>query len=369
MKKMYSRKLIIDYITGEYIENIEELEDDYSFMLDVITSSRDKNFYNLCSKNVKNNFVFVKSIIEMFKDDINFIIKVANNYLKNHDEEEINSKEIIILMHNISSKYCNIEDMELSVFSLKALAIFEDETEKMNEKYRNENETEEEYILDFYEVVENYNHSKTIKDFFAKKLINVIFLDYENYSLEQIIHYEFDKFEILEQYGINRFLINYIDNYDDCLAQYVSCNVKLLEPIKNYLKVVKKNWEFYVSNINLRKIDIYNYELSSYLEKYEDNLSFNSYQLIVYVIDKLNLKEKFLKYDKCFCILEESEKLIFDESLMNIQELKCIKYAIDLAKRIFNANIIETDYNDYEEEKINEGAKVIRVDFVNKKLI
>ena len=47
--KKYSKELIDKYIKGEDIKNhqIEELENDKDFMIQVIKETNDKNFYNL----------------------------------------------------------------------------------------------------------------------------------------------------------------------------------------------------------------------------------------------------------------------------------------------------------------------------------
>lgn len=49
-------KLVKDYIDGEDINyDVEELENNPIFMLNVLRLSRDPNMYSLCSDNVKNN--------------------------------------------------------------------------------------------------------------------------------------------------------------------------------------------------------------------------------------------------------------------------------------------------------------------------
>ena len=81
MDSGYSRKLIWDYINGYYIENVDALENDYKFMMDVINITRDKNMYNLCSEEIKSNYEFVMFVIDLFKDDIDFICEIANQYI------------------------------------------------------------------------------------------------------------------------------------------------------------------------------------------------------------------------------------------------------------------------------------------------
>ena len=57
----YSASTVEDYIEGNDIEDfdIDELENDRSFMLDVIKKTKDKNFYNLCSDDLKHDYEFV----------------------------------------------------------------------------------------------------------------------------------------------------------------------------------------------------------------------------------------------------------------------------------------------------------------------
>ena len=101
----YNKSLIYDYINGNDIENynVEELENDYEFMKLVINVSKDKNIYKLCSDKLKNNYEFIKFIIYKFKNDIDFICKVANSYLDitNNEIEEI---ELNIIMSELTKE-------------------------------------------------------------------------------------------------------------------------------------------------------------------------------------------------------------------------------------------------------------------------
>ena len=72
-----NNKLVIDYINGEDIENIEALENDFDFMKAVIDKSNDKNFYNLCSNDLKINHDFVLYLIYKFSDNKSFITASA----------------------------------------------------------------------------------------------------------------------------------------------------------------------------------------------------------------------------------------------------------------------------------------------------
>ena len=79
----YSASIVEDYIEGNDIEDfdIDELENDRSFMLDVIKKTKDKNFYNLCSDDLKHDYEFISVLLDMFKDDTKFIVSVADEFV------------------------------------------------------------------------------------------------------------------------------------------------------------------------------------------------------------------------------------------------------------------------------------------------
>ena len=87
----YSTSIVEDYIEGNDIEDfdIDELENDRSFMLDVIKKTKDKNFYNLCSDDLKHDYEFVSALLDMFKDDTKFIVSVADEFVSYFRSESI----------------------------------------------------------------------------------------------------------------------------------------------------------------------------------------------------------------------------------------------------------------------------------------
>ena len=82
--KKYSKELINKYIKGEDIENyqIEELENNKDFMIQVIKETNDKNIYNLCTEKVKKDYEMVKFMVLTYNGDLNFITDIADKYLK-----------------------------------------------------------------------------------------------------------------------------------------------------------------------------------------------------------------------------------------------------------------------------------------------
>lgn len=119
MTRKYDIRLIWNYINGLEIDNVDELENDYKFMMSVIEITRDKKMYNLCSDEMKTNYEFVKFIINIFKEDKKFICKIANEYINIVDNNDITVKELIFMMCEIFKDYKD-EDVYLKYFVMRA---------------------------------------------------------------------------------------------------------------------------------------------------------------------------------------------------------------------------------------------------------
>ena len=95
----YDNKIVNDYINGNDIDdfNIDDLENDSMFMKKVIVASNDRNFYRLCSDRVKKDYNFIKFVIYKFKEDIEFISKVADEFLDCNDDLLFRNELLIIM--------------------------------------------------------------------------------------------------------------------------------------------------------------------------------------------------------------------------------------------------------------------------------
>lgn len=80
--KKYSRKLLSDYLLGKSIDDydIDELESNPEFIKEIIDFSNDKSMYNLCDDELKKNFNLMKFLVLKFKDDEQFIKKIARDF-------------------------------------------------------------------------------------------------------------------------------------------------------------------------------------------------------------------------------------------------------------------------------------------------
>ena len=102
--KKYNKAIIAWYISGCDIPgyDINELESDKDFILQVMDRSKDTKFYNMLSQEDKINPEVVLHIIKNFKKDRGFLLKVVDEYVSNTEFsiEDENLLEILIEMDN-----------------------------------------------------------------------------------------------------------------------------------------------------------------------------------------------------------------------------------------------------------------------------
>ena len=184
----YNTRLIWDYINGEEVKNIDELESDYKFMLEVLRITNDKNMYNLCSEEMKNNYEFIKSVIEIFIKDKQFVIQIIDEYLQKHNPDEIDYQELIFLVCDITDNINKDIDYDLLKYNLKRTMIYMKERANIEWNLNQEDyKTQQELGMGFaYLLYELYPNSPIILRHFAKRYIDEIFYNQEELTLEEV---------------------------------------------------------------------------------------------------------------------------------------------------------------------------------------
>lgn len=355
----YSEELIVDYIYGNDIEDydIDDLENDYKFMMEVIKYSKDKNMYDLCSDEVKQEYEFVKFMIEMFKEDVNFIISIAHNYLDNANESDITYKEIVVLISNLTDANKNEDAIE---FKLKSQIMSEAELVEIAVVL--ENSTDEKFKeklgLGFIYIMEKYGNSKILMDFFANQFIaNIFYYSDENHTLEEYIHLNVkDKNKIIEP-GINNFIIGHVGTFDSALAGHISNNIVLIEHLhKNIEKIVDK-WDYYMETLSIRREKIVEQEVFEFMNNNNIHVDFSVYKLINYILSSLGFKPLD---DDVFSETDDELDLKIYQKLQSGQNLdfteyKLVSYLTNLIKELYEKDVIVTNLNDYDEINISEN--------------
>lgn len=380
MNEKYSNQLVFNYINGLDLDDydIEELEDDPIFMQKVISVCKDKEMYNLCGDNVKEDYNFIRWLVEFFKDDCQFTISVADDYIKNHDDDSV--IELNIIMNNFHydkfDENCNMHSI-LKYGLAKQTFILEFMSVILN-LYKTDKKAEQDFGLGFMLAYEMYlGYPAIIEELARSYFLEEIFYDKdEKYDFENLIHKNIKDVNLIREQGTINFLINYIKEFDESLSWYISNNLDLIKNISKSLNRTNKNWENYMTDLNMRKTFIFQKELDDYFNEnrtddYEP--SFDATELMLYEIEKNNLVSIFSKYSdyaelKSFVLENYSENTINEivERGCSLIDLKYIKYADNLINELFKEDIISAEPELEQNYKIkNAKAKILKLNFKN----
>ena len=294
----YSREVIVNYIFGNDLGegySIGKLENSSEFMKEVLLLSKDKNFYNLCSNRVKKNYEFVKAVVMNFNKDVDFIVKVSENYL-NSSRNKLNNIELLIILCQYldkngslyliyKSQIDNYLDMEIFSASMAA--------------YRNvlkRPELKELLGSGFCFLHKKYGSREIILDYMAKQSIENI-LGYNLCRFEEHLHNRFSKFESFEKIGITKYLVEYLEVFDELLSSYVLTNIKLLTDTKEKLKLIKENWDEYNKKVEDRRYKFLLEVVHIYMKEEAHFSTLDEKTLLYFIGNELRINDKIFKYD------------------------------------------------------------------------
>ena len=366
MAKKISKKIVLDYISGNDIldYDIDELENNHEFMMDVIRFTKDKNMINFCSEEVLKNKEFIKFVVETFINDLDFVLGISKNYFKNVSDKDITSLELGILITEKHKKVDILENQDLLNLRVQVSSFYNLELVKLSSVLRQleDEELEEIYGLGFLIIEDTYCDSKIICNYFAKRLVEDIFFNNEKYTLEKLLHEKYKDFNIIKNIGINKFIIDFIKDYDYALSEYASTNLRLLNDVVKEINKIEKSWDIYNDRINCKKVNLFNEKVSKYVSQY--GVFISVIELTNYVAEKLNIQDIFYRWDS---YLKEYNDTInnkidlLEQDNIEIDDIKCISYAMNLGKKLFSdSNKFNKDNEITKSKKDKNNCKVLK---------
>lgn len=360
--------LVNNYINGEDLEEslVEELENNPNFMLRVIFQTNDKKMYDFCSDSVKVNFNFVKSIINKFNQDEDFIIMVAEEFLSKvtNESEEI---QMILLVEKYLKTYQN-----KIKYGFKRVGFFSEGLVRCNQIVNmiNDSKVKQTLGMGFIYILESFGEHKNIVDMFAEQFLKEIF--YKNkMSIEILLHQYFNSIDKIQAYGVSRFIVDYITLKDSYLASYVQINNCLLQNLLDEGYKALNNWDVYENNLNMVRIDkVYDFA-EAYLDDHP-NISLTEIDAIFYLIKNTEYYSIFVK-----CAQEKGKIFGYDIDFSELPiDYLDLKFTIEEQAFLsdLNAYIIkifemksikDLDVESYEEKQ----GQVIQVNFSGNKKV
>lgn len=326
----YSKDLIDKYINGDDIDtyNVDELEDDINFMMQVIGISGDSNFYELCSDRVKCDYTFIKYLIFRFKDKLEFICKAADHFIEN-TKNPLEATEIIVIMceltknhHSYNRKYSSAMFTDNNVTRLMV---------KIYKSIEENIELKKCIGKGFYYIYEEHKGYEFTLRYYAEVMLNDII--HENYNtLENMFHQQFSSKDDIDESKLNSFFVKFVKQYDPVLANYISSNLVVLDFVKSRVKAIKSNWENYNKITEKRKYDRAIRETLDYLESADTIMSAD--EVLYYTARELGVLDKVVKYD--FMPRKVKDSILQDMDIVLFEK----------TGETFTTNAINTNLND-----------------------
>ena len=334
---MYSKRLIYNYILGNDIDNLEELESDNNFLFDALKLSRDISYYSYLDISYRRSYDVIKYMLLNFKDNLDVYQEDADYLLDSLDVESMEYKEIIVLI-------ATIDKNKFNDYKISRAGFYVTDKVEVGAIQNSDKELEELIGLGFEVVLSKYEDKPLILDYYAICFLYEMF--YEDKNFEEIIHGNIKDKEKLNKLGNTKFLLDYIGNLDYYLKEYLKEHLYLLDNLSKDLNLVKNNWDNYIKRINEQRVAIVYQVVDKFAEEYRGKFYFDIYAALDKIIRKYHLEEVF-----------ELEEELQEFDLKDNEYLKN-KFTSDMDKLItglFKEDVIFNDNSDYD----NNNAKVI----------
>lgn len=354
----YSDKLINKYIMGFPIDNVEELENDKDFMIEAIDKSCDYRLYNLCSDEVKKDYSFVKYLVLKYNNNLDFICNVVNYYMDN-SKDEFSCFELVAIMEFLTKrdkeKYMHYRMKGFSLYYIKRLQI------ESAKKTFDDQEFIDVLGMGFLLIYEEYNHSKLVLDFFAKKIIDGIF-DENNIDLEFMLHENFDNPNRLNEIGINNYMISFISNYDSMLADYLFVHIDLMRDLRKRIDYIINNWERYELKNEREKYELMFEKVHEYLIDKDSLIDETTF--IYYLGKKLGVLDKIMKYDLFY--MSSLDDIFSDDNNEFFNEIIKISFEDRIHLNNVKKIMIDTLFSRINKETVLKN-RIIKINFKEKR--
>ncbi len=272
----YSKQLVLNYINGNDIDiDIELLEKDYNFMLDVLKLTRDKKIINFCDDELLNDGKFIFEVLDIFKEDRLFCIQLESQFIKyNGASYDIDTINVALKAQDINNDRYLEEFTSLSLYLKVAYLTIKISIEKQIK--------DEDIDMDFnYGIIlSNYPYDELFKKFIAINMIQDIFSSLG--SLEYYIKSYYKTPDYIYNIGSKQFIIDLLRGHDKDLADYTEFHIELINNKIFQLDSIINDWK---QEINNYEDEIY--EIISLFWEQNNEIDLDDY--IRYIAKELNL--------------------------------------------------------------------------------
>ena len=285
----YNKKTILDYVCGNDLEfNDNELEDNYNFMLDVLKFTRDNKILKLCSARLLNDANFIYNVMQIFRSNKVFCIKLANHFILNNPfNYDINVINVALLASDINNNSYEDELEPVYLYLDNVYDTIKTRPEKMMKKVSD-------FKFNFGLVQNNFSNNYLFIEFMASNMLKELYYNLTDNNLEYYVKSRYNSPRYIESMGVVQYILNVIRAYDEDLAGYVEFHQGLIKNKIIELTNIIKEWKIQIYDIEdeIYKL-ILNYSeehpevgLDVYIKYIANSLNMNS--LLDYTSESIN---------------------------------------------------------------------------------
>ena len=212
----------------------------------------------------------------------------------------------------------------------------------------------------FYFLYKKYGSREIILNYIAKQSIENI-LGCNLCKFEEHLHSRFAKYESFEKIGITKYLLDYLEVFDELLSSYVLSNIKLLTDTKENLKIIEKNWDEYNKKVEDGRYKFLLEVVHIYMKEEAHYTTLDEKTLLYFIGNELRINDKIFKYDDIShgmyeSILNYISKLKVDE--FSFPDLKIYYKLKPIIINVLTGKYTKRDLNKYIYENLAFGSVI-----------
>ncbi len=229
--------------------SFDKIKNNPETIIALIKKTKDYTLYFKCDDGLKTDGDFLINVLKIFENDASICWKLIYYFL---NKEQVLSEGFELLSYVVSSdiKFDSEDFFRLVNILLNMEKVIVNEVIT----YANDNSDDE---IDFYRGFCFILKTKKNRPYSLKVLTDLYVNNfYEKSNLYFEIRKKFGSKQELNDYGINKFILEFMNEYDGYLADYVGVNIDYLDNIKNKVNKEVEKWEPFSNVVYNKCIDI-----------------------------------------------------------------------------------------------------------------
>lgn len=231
--KRYNDTILENFLLNKLSDDdVKKYICDKNFMQELIFTTGDKAIYDMCDKNVKNDFQFNINLLNFFRENLKSFYYIYNSYITNSDQFHQHQLVFYLALQdwvNENPKLSNIVYLAEMLYKTR----IDDYKRRIIKK-------ENFFGIGFCFILDSYSNNSYAKDFCAKKMAIDLF---DKVDLDDFYSSKFKSATEMAGYGTNNCILLLIKDYDIFLHDYLIGHIYLVKSLQKKVNELIYNWQ------------------------------------------------------------------------------------------------------------------------------